>query len=75
MKIQTCKYISIADVAPKKWSKEFWDTVCEIPFSWGDNSHSLIPAETFADACERLLVRKYTLPVVPLRSPARFIAA
>ena len=56
MKTKTLKYVSLAPMVPKKWHPWFFEMLAaNAPFTWGDNAHSLVPAERLADHCELCL--------------------
>lgn len=56
MSIQTCKFIPATDIVPRHWDKWFWEAISNnAPFSWGDNNHSLVTANDFANHCQEHL--------------------
>ena len=56
-KVYTCKYVCSSDIAPSWALKEdFWVEVSEgAPFTWGDNSRSMVTATAFASWCQEVL--------------------
>ncbi len=49
-------YVNGTDLVPEDWGSWFWPRISEdAPFSWGDNSHSLVPLESFLDHCKEAL--------------------
>lgn len=51
--IKTCKFVEASDLVPPQWTTWFWCCISEnAPFSWGDNSHSLVYASDFAEHCK-----------------------
>jgi hypothetical protein len=56
--VTSCKFVAATSLVPRGWDKWFWPEISEnAPFSWGDNDHSLVNAQDFADHCERVLRR------------------
>jgi len=56
MKIETCEFVPVTALVPKKWRNWFYECISNnAPFSWGDNNHSMVDAQTFADHCENRL--------------------
>jgi hypothetical protein len=50
MKIETCTFIPLTQLVPKKWNDWFYGEVSQdAPFSWGDNNRTLITASRLAD--------------------------
>ena len=55
MKVYSCKYVHASDVF--KGLPKAWDALASrdnLPFSWGDNNHSLVDADTIATELEQL---------------------
>ena len=60
IKLETCEFVPVSSLVPKKWANGFWDVISEnAPFSWGDNNRSLITAEVFADHCQNRDLEDY----------------
>ena len=55
--VYSTDFVCASDVIPKRWSKWFWDLFSDnAPFSWGDNNHTLVAIESFADHCKACLI-------------------
>ena len=55
--VETVEVIPATYIVPRAWDEWFWDAISEnAPFSWGDNSRSLVDPLAFADHVETVCV-------------------
>ena len=56
VKTETCKFIPISKLVPKKWMGWFYDVISQnAPFTWGDNNRTLITANRLANHAKECL--------------------
>ena len=56
MKIETCEFVPLTSLVPKKWENWFYEAIStNAPFSWGDNNRTLISLNRFYDHCKEVL--------------------
>jgi len=52
-KIVTYPCVPLTSLVPKQWEHWFYAVISDnAPFSWGDNDHTLVNAQFFANHCE-----------------------
>ncbi len=55
--IQTCQYVPVTTIVPKKWSGWFYGALSEgAPFSWGDNNRTMVSPERFIKHVEDVVI-------------------
>ena len=74
IKTETCKFVRLTTLVPKKWSGWFYDQIStDAPFSWGDNNRTLVTANRLADHAEECFESYRENDVVVVRAEEKEI--